>query len=205
MATATDAARKIHELGKGAASSIASTPTGIEPGYDPNTGITWKEDGRARHRSSSGVGVMARVESFTVAHNSPDTVDFTVSGGSDLYDSSAFWDAGTPDEFTFPSDGAYVVTYNVVWDIGTTGYRETYILFSTDPGAGSGSIFPQYAQLKLPVISGQEMPMGRTTIVQAFAGDHIIFKGRQTNGGDLDIIEGTLTIHRIGPKIAALA
>lgn len=52
MATSTDAARVIHGLTKKAAEQITRAPTGIEPGFDPETGIAWTEDGRARYRGN---------------------------------------------------------------------------------------------------------------------------------------------------------
>lgn len=194
MATATDAARVIHGLGKSAAESIARAPTGIEPGFDLSTGITWGEDGRARYRRA-GAGVGVWVTSTSTQSISNTTLTNAEFDDPPLYDTSGFWDAGDPDRITFPMDGAYAVSYRVEWDAGTTGFRSTYLLHVAVP----------YAQLTLPPAPGVNgSTHASADIVQAEAGDILILKVEHSEGSALDLIEVMMKAYRIGPRIPLL-
>lgn len=192
MATATDAARVLQKIGAQQAETIARAPTGIEPGYDPNTGIAWTEDGRGRYRSTGGVGVwVVSTVPQTVANTTLVNADFDLQ----LYDTSAFWDAGTPDRITFPVDGAYAASYRVEFDDGTTGFRSTYFIMNAAP----------YAQLTLPPSPGVNgSTHSSSDIIQAEAGDELILKVEHSEGTSLDLIEVQMKAYRIGPRIPLL-
>jgi len=106
MATATDVVRALHNLTLRKAASIATAPTGLEPGYDTARGIAWTEDGRARYRdptwTAGGGSTPLYGNGSTSSGTSYNASSYTLL----TYSPSGF----TSGVYTAPSTGKYLYT-----------------------------------------------------------------------------------------------
>lgn len=112
MATATDAARVLVQKHKEDALTIARSPSGIEPGYDPTTGITWDESGRARYRKGGGVVVVGQGCSLNsgdqnVATGTPTILEFD-DIGEVFYADDGYFDLGAGTLISVANPGRYL-------------------------------------------------------------------------------------------------
>lgn len=128
----------------------------------------------------------------TISNNS----DTTVLPNSELFDSHAAYDVGTPTGiFYAPRDGIYLYTFNAQWTANATGWRRISVLFN-------GATYLQYA--------GETSPSGSFDEYQEISGLVLLDKGQtlvprayQNSGGDLNLQTGNGTGFEMvwmGPK-----
>lgn len=116
MATPDDVARRIKQMSHKIATKVHDTPTGIPPGFDPATGITWLENGKARGRRTGGQRLLLRARmnyDVDISGSSPVHVDFATT----YYDPSGLVSAGPPYNVAIPSDGWYSLVGSVMLDV----------------------------------------------------------------------------------------
>jgi hypothetical protein len=116
MANASDVVRALHALHSAKAEQIARQPTGIEPGFDASTGITWTEDGRARYRTApAGFGGTVISSGALLIGGTPttvpsdDTAAMVFTSGDVEFDDAGYWDSGQPTRLTVPTTGHYFI------------------------------------------------------------------------------------------------
>lgn len=130
MATPSDIARRIKQMSHKIAAKVHDAPTGIPPGYDPATGITWLENGKARGR---GVGKRALAiykinGGFNVTHTTA-TVDFADM----LYDPEGMVTTGASWAFTATRADFYEVKVALSLETQAgwgTGFNSSATLFA---------------------------------------------------------------------------
>ncbi len=108
MATADDAVRAMRGMHTKDATKIAYEQTGIEPGFDPATGITWREDGRARYRTAPTAGgtLGLLASGSTSSQITYANGDDTLIAFDEDYDPSSLYVAGV---FTAAQQARYVL------------------------------------------------------------------------------------------------
>lgn len=194
MATAQDAARIIHGLSKAAASSIAHAPTGIEPGFDPATGITWGEDGRARYRGAASPSIAIAACELTASilctSGSAKRLDYDTV----LYDPQSTITTGASWKFTVPSAGVYLFHISGIMDTATwASTKEILIRYAT-----AVTISTLIMHIIYPIGTSITPTWNTFHIADLPAGEEVYFTLRHTFGSDRSIESGFLAILKVG-------
>ncbi len=124
MANASDVVRALRAMHQGDATSIARAPTGIEPGFDATTGITWTEDGRARYRTTpSGAGAKLLSMHYKNSSQSISTSGTpVVNFDQEQYDPDGLVTTGASWAFTVPADGWHLIAPKIRFEEIASGW-----------------------------------------------------------------------------------
>jgi hypothetical protein len=115
MATSFEAALAVASITKTTAERMDADPTGIKPGYDPATGIAWRENGTARYRRDvSPLGFLLQYDDtsgISIASNTETRLNFN----HQLEDQYGLVTPGASWKFEPPQGGWYAATFDIKW------------------------------------------------------------------------------------------
>lgn len=101
---------------------------------------------------------------------------------------------GTPTVVAVQSDGIYLVTYGVEWDMGAASVLNRCRIYNT--------VGLYYFAAALNEVPSATIPCGfsqhASQQVKLLAGDHLNLKVTQNSGGDMDVLNAHLEVSRLG-------
>ncbi len=179
---------------------VASVPAfngaaagGVLNGTYPNPDVA---DGAILPEHLSGLpNVLVKAGAESIPNVAGTDIAFT----SQYYDSSDFFDSGSPENVTIPRSGSYLVTGSVAWVGNAVGVRNVFVTLNNASTFISSNIVPGTNGFLRQVASG---------VLRLSAGDVLRLRVLQSSGADLStVVTGSggesaasyLSLVRVGP------
>lgn len=215
MKTAHDVVGSLLGAAEHRAKRLDEAPTGVEPGYDPISGLAFSPNGTVRHRSggssaSSPIGFIAQYEldsDQTRSAGNTDRVDFNVM----VFDPGHYVTTGAGWYFTPPVDGLYRfwVSTLLIPDAGFSVGEKVYFKLWPD-STGTGVMTVAYLEIGVNEAARDQIQLQGSVTRGCYTTDHIGFKfsngasfSMEQLGNNSEPYATTITIERLSTGFTA--